>query len=317
MTDFVSRKGVKKLWKRIMAYFSTEKAGIVNEARQSTLDNVPLAFDGIVDDDITVQSQSTVNYTSVLWSSKKRVFVAKGSDGLYYSNWGKTDRYGAMDDYISARLYVLTSSTTASVLGINNSVYARVRVKNALGGEWVMRLMKVGEVNTSGGSTTVDVDAKDIIGTVKLSELDALGVGEDELNDTILGNNGSYFRVTYEGGPLVGVLQIFSDNLGHSVTQVLTTHYVLEGGEISGTHDDNRIFTYYRSYGRPDASGNLTAGEWTQWSELLATTMYNGLMSKEDKVKLAGIATGATADSELSDEEIDAAIAEAMEEQGS
>ena len=159
MTDFVSRKGVKKLWKRIMAYSSTEKAGIVNEAMQSTLGNVPLAFDGIVDDDITVQSQSTVNYTSVLWSSKKGVFVAKGSDGLYYSNWGKTDRYGAMNDYIAARLYVLTSSTTASVLGTYNSVYARVRVKNALGGEWVMRLMKVGEVNSDSEMSDEEIDA--------------------------------------------------------------------------------------------------------------------------------------------------------------
>ena len=129
MTDFVSRKGVKKLWKRIMAYSSTEKAGIVNEAMQSTLGNVPLAFDGIVDDDITVQSQSTVNYTSVLWSSK------------------------------AARLYVLTSSTTASVLGTYNSVYARVRVKNALGGEWVMRLMKVGEVNSDSEMSDEEIDA--------------------------------------------------------------------------------------------------------------------------------------------------------------
>ena len=297
-----------------MAYFSAEKAGIVNEAMQSTLGIVPLAFDGIVEEDITVQEQSTINYTAVLWSAKKGTFVAKGSDGSYYSNWTKTDHYGQMTDYVAAKLFVLVPATEVSVTPTANSVYARVSLKAATGGSQVVRLLKVGEVNTSGGSPTVEVDAKDIIGTVKLSELDALGVGEDELNETILGNNGSYFRVTYEGGPLVGVLQIFSDNLGHSVTQVLTTHYVLEGGEISGTHDDNRIFTYYRSYGRPDNSGNLTAGEWTQWSELLATTMYNGLMSKEDKAKLAGIATGATADSELSDDEIDAAIDEAMEE---
>lgn len=143
----------------LMSKEDKSKLDGIDEDIQSALGNVPLAFDGIVDDDITVQSQSTVNYTSVLWSSKKEKFIAKGSDGLYYSNWGKTDRYGEMNDYIVARLYVLTSSTTASVLGINNSVYARVRVKNAFGGEWVMRLMKVGEVNSDSELSDEEIDA--------------------------------------------------------------------------------------------------------------------------------------------------------------
>lgn len=81
---------------------------------------------------------------------------------------------------------------------------------------------------------------------------------------------GNRFRVV-DGTYVVGVLDIISDNMGHLLTQIFTTHYILEMGAFGGTHSDSQVFTYYRSYGIRAGDGSVPVGTWTDWELLSAT----------------------------------------------
>ena len=67
------------------------------------------------------------------------------------------------------------------------------------------------------------------------------------------------------GGPAqfsVGVCEMFSDNMMHQTTQVLTTHYTLDAdGTVNpGAHTDGRLHTYWRSC---KIGGDAAWGAWT------------------------------------------------------
>lgn len=61
----------------------------------------------------------------------------------------------------------------------------------------------------------------------------------------------------------VGTLDVFSDNMLHVLTTVFTTHFLLDDGNISSTHVDDKIFTYYRSwnYNAPNLDTEKTLGQ--------------------------------------------------------
>lgn len=98
----------------------------------------------------------------------------------------------------------------------------------------------------------------------------------DGLNEAInmLSSSSAMYIVTAStlGGTTfkVGVMEVFSDNAGHCVTEVLTTHYVLdENGEIDTTqHIDGNVFQYYRSCKISGGTLPVDVGEWTPWSSL-------------------------------------------------
>lgn len=57
----------------------------------------------------------------------------------------------------------------------------------------------------------------------------------------------------------VGSMAVFSDNLGHVVTEVMTTHYLLDAsGNLTSTSSDSELFSIYRSV-------NPSVGTWTTW----------------------------------------------------
>ena len=88
------------------------------------------------------------------------------------------------------------------------------------------------------------------------------------------------------GGPSqysVGVCEMFSDNMMHQTTQVLTTHYTLDAdGTVNrGAHTDGRLHTYWRSC---KIGGDAAWGAWTPLYS------YNG-----DGYVYRGVATPETA----------------------
>lgn len=88
------------------------------------------------------------------------------------------------------------------------------------------------------------------------------------------------------GGPAqysVGVCEMFSDNMMHQTTQVLTTHYTLDAdGTVNrGAHTDGRLHTYWRSC---KIGGDAAWGAWTPLYS------YNG-----DGYVYRGVATPETA----------------------
>lgn len=74
----------------------------------------------------------------------------------------------------------------------------------------------------------------------------------------------------------IGILDIFSDAMGHQLTEVLITNYILEEGEgpTEGTltfdsHADGKLYRYYRFYNRSMANpiDGLKRGTWSKWKK--------------------------------------------------
>lgn len=118
-------------------------------------------------------------------------------------------------------------------------------------------------------------DGPATVGTVELEDLDTL-------HDTaVVNGTGKTRYIVTTGGKNVGTLDLLSDNMGHVVTQVLTTHYTLEGNQMAGytgadlsdTHNDGAICTYFRSYNVSSPNLGVEAGQWTKWKDLAMATM--------------------------------------------
>ena len=72
----------------------------------------------------------------------------------------------------------------------------------------------------------------------------------------------------------IGILDIISDAMGHQLTEILITNYILEEGEgaTEGTltfdsHADGKLYRYYRFYNRSMANppDGLKRGVWSKW----------------------------------------------------
>lgn len=98
--------------------------------------------------------------------------------------------------------------------------------------------------------------------SIEYSEID--NIAENNA-DYIFGNELCRLLVKEED-KIVGVLDIISDTNGHLITEIFTTHYTLSDGELTNSHEDSILYTYYRSYGV--RSRTLENGKWTKWRML-------------------------------------------------
>ena len=120
---------------------------------------------------------------------------------------------------------------------------------------------RIAAIETAAGKTDGG-DFRLLEHEVLLSELDGM-------TDTSFMTNGkpTRYRVISETTTgikyVVGVLVVFSDNMGHQITQVFTSHFVLDDDNTFSSHRDDEINTYFRSYGIKAA--HITNGEWTKW----------------------------------------------------
>lgn len=91
-------------------------------------------------------------------------------------------------------------------------------------------------------------------------------------------------RYVVKSGRLsVGVLDIFSDNMGHSLTEIFTSHYAYtetdNGGYTLNTneHNDSQLTQMFRSYAVSSTGGGASEkGQWSAWKPL-AKQYYDGL----------------------------------------
>lgn len=66
----------------------------------------------------------------------------------------------------------------------------------------------------------------------------------------------------------VGQLDMFSDNMGHQVTQLFVTNLTLNSsGKFDGSHMDGKMYHYYRFYNHamPSTTSGITKGAWSEW----------------------------------------------------
>lgn len=77
--------------------------------------------------------------------------------------------------------------------------------------------------------------------------------------------------VTSRGTIVVGLLDILSDSMRHLVTQVLTTHYLLDsdGALDTDAHMDTEVYQYYRSAKVVGGTLPVEPGEWTAWKHIV------------------------------------------------
>lgn len=85
----------------------------------------------------------------------------------------------------------------------------------------------------------------------------------------------------------VGVLDMFSDNMGHQLTEVLTTHYLVETVDgktsVAKGHDDNNVYTYVRSYHIQGGNSPTPTGAWGEWGQAYMT--YKDMLQYSKGVK--------------------------------
>ena len=66
----------------------------------------------------------------------------------------------------------------------------------------------------------------------------------------------------------VGQMYMFSDNMGHQITQVLVTNLVINSsGQFDGNHMDGKMYSYHRFYNHAmtSTSTGITKGTWSEW----------------------------------------------------
>lgn len=89
----------------------------------------------------------------------------------------------------------------------------------------------------------------------------------------------------------VGQLEMFSDNMGHQVTQLFVTNLILNSsGKFDGIHNDGKMYHYYRFYNHamPSTTTGITKGTWSEWmpfvdDQTLDLAVKVGNMTNENK----------------------------------
>lgn len=74
-----------------------------------------------------------------------------------------------------------------------------------------------------------------------------------------------------------GTMEVFSDDMGHMVTEVFDTHYMLVDGELGTAHLDDKIFRYMRSYHISGGTSTIPVGTWGEWKQVYASDSISEL----------------------------------------
>lgn len=106
-----------------------------------------------------------------------------------------------------------------------------------------------------------------ITNTINLTDID---FDEGLIAQIMFAKSSCRFLVTSNSSTMedvsVGILDCFSDNMAHMLTQVFTTHYTLP---LDGSHTDDKIYKYWRSYHFQGGTSSIPTGTWGEWTLLL------------------------------------------------
>lgn len=145
--------------------------------------------------------------------------------------------------------------------------------------------------------------AKTVPQSLYLADLDTMGTDGSMAAIMALSRSSEAtrfaLRLSEDDKRIVGFIDLVSDNLGHVLTQILTTHYSMEDGELkTDSHYCNTIFQYFRSYnhnipGTPTTERN----SWTAWKYLQLELVgeKGGIAPLDDSGKVPDVNLPATA----------------------
>jgi hypothetical protein len=117
--------------------------------------------------------------------------------------------------------------------------------------------------------------AQNAIGTISIEELDTL-------TDVSLYEGGNVVWKVVSGTEqlLVGHMELFTDDSKHVFTQVLTSHYKIDEDGAFSEHQDNHLYTYYRSYNNNSSYAGWDRGTWSDWAYHTAPLNDEGKIDK-------------------------------------
>lgn len=106
-----------------------------------------------------------------------------------------------------------------------------------------------------------------VLPAIDFADLDTTPASVEAAVEMVKDKIHTRYCVTSHKASKVGVLDIFSDNMRHQLTEVLTSHVPLEflkSGDYE-SHLDAFVTTAYRSYNINTSSLNVEKGAWTTW----------------------------------------------------
>lgn len=107
------------------------------------------------------------------------------------------------------------------------------------------------------------------IKSIDIEDIDTIPASIEDAAVMAIDTSHSRYILTH-GNINVGAIDIFSDNLGHQLTEVLTTHYEMTSGDVEPSHSDVEVYTYYRSYNINSfelARKGVARGTWSEWQQ--------------------------------------------------
>lgn len=127
--------------------------------------------------------------------------------------------------------------------------------------------------NELGSSSTVaasqSILTESVLNTIQLDDIDLdsgtiakLMLATVPARYTVMSNNKN-----------CGTLDIIGDNMGHMLTQVFETHYIVTDGELTESHSDDVVYRYTRSYHHTSGgTSTIPVGTWGDWVQIYSST---------------------------------------------
>lgn len=105
---------------------------------------------------------------------------------------------------------------------------------------------------------------------IEIGDIDTIPASIEDAAVMATDTSHSRYILTYGNILNVGAIDIFSDNLAHQLTEVLTTHYKMTSGDVEPSHSDAEIYTYYRLYNINSfelSTKGVPRGTWSEWQQ--------------------------------------------------
>lgn len=129
-------------------------------------------------------------------------------------------------------------------------------------------------------------DKKLLLNQISIDDIDM--DFETMLKPIALGQMPSRFIVVSTLGSALssrGVLDVFSDSIKHQVTQVYTTHDIWDSeGKNFDAHQDETIYTYFRSYHVSGGTSTIPVGTWGEWQLISTSDTYNNIQTLKAQI---------------------------------
>lgn len=125
-----------------------------------------------------------------------------------------------------------------------------------------------------------------IISTINLPDID---LDESTILKLMYGISSTRFLVVDEGQHNCGILEVFSDNGGHGLTQIFINSFdsLVNGEILTNSHRDGKVFKYKRYYSYSNGSSDIPLKTWGPWS-LIFTSDDNEILSKKPGIIVDG-----------------------------